>query len=774
MLYIFKFRLIWVLNILLIGLLSSSAYCQPKKLIDLDFKNADVKDVLRVLAVQNGANFLIDNEVNGTITIHLTKVTFEAALSIIAQSNNLEYTNDNNVYRITQVDQGLLNVDYNNDLLTVEAKNAKLILLIENMAKKTGLNLVTAPDLKERITINLQSVPVQNALDAILIQANCVADKNGAVTFIRKQTANQSPFTITYQNDLLTIDAQNVPLTSLTREITEKTGISVVPNQDVAMNINIFLQNLPLVDALTLLCNTNNLQLVSAGQAWRIAKNPPVNSMGQNLNINYDSKNGLFDVEIQSASLAAVISEMARKADLDVVVLAQVNWTINNIRLHKLKFDKALEYLLKGSTFTYKLMNNIYLIGDGLTARPENSDFTTVKVYPIKYLKADLLLNTLPAIFPRQSFVLLADRNSLIVTASSDVHKLFSDYLSQVDIDDNQDRTAVIKIKHLKAEDVLKYIPASISKTDLVVVKETNSITVTGPQNLINQVKQYVEKIDQVNPLIVFNIMVISIQNSNNLNWTPPSGSYKLSNGNLISIGPTNPTMSYGPPTTTKDTSGNTTIETSLLQLTYLLDNGKAKILSNPTITTLNGYAANFNVSTKRIYPVSNTTVSNGVTTSTTTDKTLDSGLYVTITPWVADDKITMEIKPKISEYGSIPQNSSIPETTEHSTETTVRVSNKQTVIISGLKNTRKSKSIAKVPILGDIPLLGYLFRSISTEDVEEEFVIVITPTIIYDESDRDEATKKMTDKMNPDIKTELNDSDQTTSKDKTQKAPKE
>ncbi|HBE77691.1 MAG TPA: hypothetical protein DDW65_07870, partial [Firmicutes bacterium] len=305
MLYIFKFRLIWVLNILLIGLLSSSAYCQPKKLIDLDFKNADVKDVLRVLAVQNGANFLIDNEVNGTITIHLTKVTFEAALSIIAQSNNLEYTNDNNVYRITQVDQGLLNVDYNNDLLTVEAKNAKLILLIENMAKKTGLNLVTAPDLKERITINLQSVPVQNALDAILIQANCVADKNGAVTFIRKQTANQSPFTITYQNDLLTIDAQNVPLTSLTREITEKTGISVVPNQDVAMNINIFLQNLPLVDALTLLCNTNNLQLVSAGQAWRIAKNPPVNSMGQNLNINYDSKNGLFDVEIQSASLAA-------------------------------------------------------------------------------------------------------------------------------------------------------------------------------------------------------------------------------------------------------------------------------------------------------------------------------------------------------------------------------------------------------------------------------------------------------------------------------------
>jgi type II secretory pathway component GspD/PulD (secretin) len=760
-----KLRFILVFNILLIGFLCTSAYSQPKRLIDLDFKNADIKDVLRVLAVQNGANFLIDNEVSGTITIHLTKVTFEAALNMIAQSNNLEYTEDNNVYRITQIDRGFFDVDYNDGLLTIAASNAKLGLLIEAIAKKTGLNLVTAPDLKERITIKLQRVTTQNALEAILIQSNCVAEKNGAVTFIRKQAANQPPFTVTYQNDLLTIDAKNIPLASLTREITEKTGTSVVPNQDVTANINIYLQNLPLIDALTLLCNTNSLQLVNAGQAWRIAKNPPMNSMGQNLNIVYDAKNSVFDVEAQSASLATIISEMARKADLDVVILSQVNWTINNIRLHKLKFDKALDYLLKGTTFTYKAVNNIYMVGDGFNARPENSDFTTVKVYPIKYLKADLLLNTLPAIFPRQSFVLLADKNSLIVTASSDVHKLFADYLSQVDIDDNQDRTAVIKIKYLKAEDVLKYFPSSISKTDLVVVKETNSLTVTGPQNLINQVQQYIAKIDQVNPMIVFDVMVILITNENNFDWNP-SLTLDIGGGTQLSIIPESGTLS-----TAKSTASSTSSILGTLKL--LLQKNLAKIIQNPTIATLNGCPANFSVSTKRTYSIEETTIVSGTPTTTTSTKSVDSGLSITITPWVADNKITMEIKPKISEYGAIPTGQKLPETTEHATETTVKVNDKQTVIISGLKNTRKEKTVYKIPILGHIPLLGYLFTSNSTKDVKEEFVVVITPHLVYDEADEAEAVKKLNDNMSPDLKNELNNKDDAVTMKSKEKAKK-
>jgi type II secretory pathway component GspD/PulD (secretin) len=729
-------------NLLFVFFLTITIFGATKKLIDLDFKNADVKDVLRVLAAQNGANFLIDEEVSGTVTIHLTKVTFEDALNIVTVSNNLRYSKQNNVYQITQIDNAVLNVEYKDNTLSVEAQNAKIAQLTQVIAQKTGLNLVPDPNIKDRITIRLLHIPIENALESILLQANCITEKKGAVTFIRKRNVNQQDFMVNFQNDLLSIDAQNVPLSALTRVITEKTGVSVVPNQDVNNSISIFLQNLPLTDALTLLCNANNLQLMNSGDAWRIARAASLGPSGQNLNINYDSRNKLFDVEVQSASLTTVIGEMARKANLDLVILAQVNWTVNNIRLHKLSFEQVLEYLFKGTIYTYKLQNNIYMIGDGMTVRPENSEFTTVKVYPIKYIKADVLLNTLPSIFSKQNFVLLTDKNALIVTAPDSVHKLFEDYLSRVDIDDNQDRTAVIKVKYLKAEDVLKYLPASISKSDLVVVKEINSITVTGPQNLINQVQQYIAKIDQVNPMIVFDVMVVLITTEKDFEWTP---NYSVNVGNGIKIGIDLGTGIYEK------------TDSTLIKLKLLLQNKLAKILQNPTITTLNGYPANFSVSTKRTYTIQETSQVNGEPTTTSTTKTVDSGVSITITPWVADDKITMEIKPKITEYGAIPNGQTLPETTEHATETTVRVNDNQTVILSGLKNTRQEKTVSKIPLLGDIPLIGLLFKSTSTKNVMEEFVIVITPRLVYNDQDQESVVQKFNDNASTDLKKTLN-----------------
>lgn len=744
--------------VFIMTVLTQAAPAKPK-LIDLDFKNADLKDVLRVLAAQEGANFLIDNEVSGTVTIHLTKVTFIDALNVIAQTNNLVYTKENNVFHITQPDNSTLTVEFNEGMLTLESKNAKLTTILKTLSQKTGANFVPAGDLKERVTISLNNLPLENALAVIAQQAGCTLDKDGLVTVFRKDSAQPLPFKLTYQNNLLSIDAQNTPLAALTRAITEKTGVTVVPNQDLSLNVNIFIQNLPLEDALSILCSSNNLQLAREGDSWRIARSV-YSATGQNTKIEYDRKNETFSLEVQSSPVSSIISEMGRKANINLVINAEVNWTINNVRLRNLKFPEVLDYILRGTIFTYKLIGDTYVIGDGLMIRPENSYFSNVKIYPIKYLKADQVLNTLPPIFPRQCFVLMLDKNSLIVSGTPAIHKLFADYLDQVDTESNGNQTEVIKIKYLKAEDILKYIPASIPKNDLVVIKETNSITVTGPQNLINQVKQYIEKIDQINPMIIFDIMVVSIQDSNGTTWSPPSGAVTLDNGNELRIGPSIPTISYNKPESDP-------AKTLIASLTALISKGKAKVLSNPTITTLNGYPTNFSVSTKRVYSIQTTsTDSNGKPIQTYTDKNFDSGLYITITPWVSADKITMEIKPKISDFGAAPdKTNNIPETYEHATETTIRVNNKETVIISGLKTTHKTTNVSKVPILGDIPLLGYLFKSTSIGDTQEEFVVVITPRLVYDQSDQTEAIEKTTGHFSPDTNAEL---------DRDLKAPRE
>lgn len=781
---------------------------------DLDFKNADIQDVFRSLASQERVSIYVDNDVSGKVTISLNNVTFIEALTILTKNNNLTFTKTDNVYYIKPLEDPVLNVQYTNGKLYLEAKRIKLASVLETVSQKSGANLVPAPELQEKISIVVGPAPLEDAIQALLSQTNCIGEKIGEVTVVRKKTTPPYSFTVNYQDKLLTIDARDIPLPVLCRAITEKTGVSIVPDQNLNQNITVFFQNLSIPDSLAVFCEPNGLIFFKEGDAWRItrksgtyrvrfkdnlltvdadqidisvlakeiARQTGINIMldrdvrgmvsahfqnlplfqglsiilenqgwiiekqpshyiirndptqNKNIRIFYNPETKLFNVDVSNAPLTQILNEMARKADLNLVVLSQVNWTVNNIRLHGYSFTQVMDFLFKGTIFTYQFVDNTYLVGDGLIVRPENSSFAMVKIYPIKYMKAEQMLNSLPPVFPRSNFIQIPEKNALVVTGPENIHKLFRDYLEQIDIPTIDDMTEVIKIKYLKAEDVLKLIPPSIPKNDLIVLKEANAIVVRGPQNLIHQVQSYIDKIDQVNPLIVFDVMVVQISGSKGFTWNAPQGAIKLGNGNELYIGPGQGSIRLEDPSkTVKDDE-----EKGILgALTLLLQNGDARIVANPTITTLNGYPAKFNVSTKRNYEVrtAETKATDGTTSIGNTVKTYESGLRISITPWVsANNQITMEIKPEISEFGDPAQGTELPSTFERSTETTVRVNDGETIVISGLKNTRKEKIVSKVPILGHIPIIGLLFTNYSTKDVQDEFVIVITPTLVFDQ----------------------------------------
>ncbi len=801
--------LLGLILLLIINIFATTSFGRNNNLISLDFKDTDIRDIFRALASQAGVNIYLEHEVTGNVTISLSNVTFTEALKIITEKNNLTYTFTDNVYYIKPIDDSFLNVEFAEGLLQVEARKIGLNTLFETISQKSGVSIVPAPELQqERISIFIKQTNLTDAIETILTQANCISEQIGTVMFIRKKASQQFSFTVNYQNNLLTIDAHNIPITALCRTITEKTGVSIVSDQNVNQNVTIFLQNLSLPDSLSVLCETNNLLLFKEGDAWRISKKTgayrikvkdnllsidvegidvntvmkeiarqsglniildrevrgmvsahfqdlplfeglmvllenhgwvidkqtnhyyvrPNSNQVKNIRIQYDPSTSLFDLDIQSAPLTVVLNEMARRAGINIVILAQVNWTVNNVRLQKISFTQAMDFLFKGTIFTYKLVDNTYLIGDGMLVKPENRDFSEVKIYTLKYVKADQFLNTLPPVFPRQSFMPLPEKNALIVSGPPTIHNLFAEYLEQIDVATIEDRTEVIKIKYLKADDVMKLIPSSIPKNDLVVVKEANAIVVTGPQNLISQVKSFIEKIDQINPMIVFDILVVQITDSDSITWEAPTGTLNKDGKELIldaAAGLIN--FSEGVPAKS----------TKVATLTALINNGRAKVLANPTITTLNGYPANFNVSTKWSFtvPTETKTVDKETETVNQTVKTYDSGLYITITPWVsANNQITMEIKPKISEFGEAPKGSNLPSTSERSTETTIRVNDGQTIIISGLRNNRQQKTVSKIPILGHIPLLGHLFKNTTVRETQDEFIIVITPKLVFEQ----------------------------------------
>ncbi|MDP2940724.1 MAG: TonB family protein, partial [Candidatus Omnitrophota bacterium] len=169
---------------------------------------------------------------------------------------------------------------------------------------------------------------------------------------------------------------------------------------------------------------------------------------------------------------------------------------------------------------------------------------------------------------------------------------------------------------------------------------------------------------------------------------------------------------------------------------------GDTKILSSPRIMVLNNQEAKILVGSKDAYITSTTSQAAGSTTVTSqTVNFVDVGIKLFVTPTInRDGFVTMKIKPEVSSSkrtditsdGKITQ---IPIVTTSESETTVMVKDGVTIIIGGLQKDKREKLVKKVPILGDIPIIGHAFRNTSDDLTKTELVILLTPHIMSGES---------------------------------------
>jgi TonB family protein len=156
----------------------------------------------------------------------------------------------------------------------------------------------------------------------------------------------------------------------------------------------------------------------------------------------------------------------------------------------------------------------------------------------------------------------------------------------------------------------------------------------------------------------------------------------------------------------------------------------------------LNNQEARILAGSKEAYITS--TVSQGSSGQTVTAQSVnfvDTGIELKVTPTInRDNFITMKIRPQISEATdkellSAGQKTTVPIITTSEAETSVTVKDGVTLIIGGLKKDKRTKTVKKIPLIGDIPGLGFLFRSTSDDVTKTELVILLTPHIITGES---------------------------------------
>jgi general secretion pathway protein D len=179
----------------------------------------------------------------------------------------------------------------------------------------------------------------------------------------------------------------------------------------------------------------------------------------------------------------------------------------------------------------------------------------------------------------------------------------------------------------------------------------------------------------------------------------------------------------------------------------FLKTQGDVKSISNPKVLTLNNQPALITAGTEYFYKLKSTTnqegTGGGVAATTQNDsvQSVFAGVLLTITPEISDDKtITLKINPSLSETTTNIAGTSNtgrdmpPDLNRRQLSSVVTVKDGNRIVLGGLINTKNSTDSSKVPILGDIPILSYLFKYEEKIKETQELVIIIEPHIIHKE----------------------------------------
>ncbi|MEW6376685.1 MAG: secretin and TonB N-terminal domain-containing protein [Thermodesulfobacteriota bacterium] len=300
----------------------------------------------------------------------------------------------------------------------------------------------------------------------------------------------------------------------------------------------------------------------------------------------------------------------------------------------------------------------------------------------------------------------------------------------------------------------------------LIINKSSGVIMVTDYPLNLNKIASYLETIEgssqrQVTIQAKILEVILSDEHKEGINWKVIEGLPRSIN---LAWGLTDKAGTKGYPGTSSgfvisDTTTGTTIQTpglfkikpyggilalgasgSEVALSDIMqaiaEQGDVKVLSSPTISTLNNQKAIIRVGNQDVFFTSGVVVAGGDTVVQTFQPvTIDVGIILDVTPQIAEDgTIIMNIHPSITEKTGekvTPDGkTTFPLLSVRETDTTVRVKDGQTILIAGLMQEKKEETHVGFPGLQSVPLLGGLFRYKTEKKRNSELVIMITPTL--------------------------------------------
>lgn len=271
---------------------------------------------------------------------------------------------------------------------------------------------------------------------------------------------------------------------------------------------------------------------------------------------------------------------------------------------------------------------------------------------------------------------------------------------------------------------------------ELLIDQRTATLIVIGSQEAIDIADQLVPVLDRALPQVNVEVKMIELTQraSQELGLSYEIGqgstSAAFNNSALLPGQQPNPPAADGESLISFSTLNRLAPNFSA-RLNALIRDSQARVLTSPRLTIQHGVQALFDSTTA--YPVISTTAT--ATAATQTVQSINIGEKLTITPFIDQEKglITMKLVPEISTRGELVTagTQTVPEINNRKVDTILTVEDGESVVIGGLMRKADTEIKNKIPLLGDIPLLGALFSDTVTSKEDVEILIMVTPRIL-------------------------------------------
>ncbi|WP_060587896.1 GspD family T2SS secretin variant ExeD [Aeromonas schubertii] len=365
--------------------------------------------------------------------------------------------------------------------------------------------------------------------------------------------------------------------------------------------------------------------------------------------------------------------------------------------------------------------------------------------------------------------------NSVVVTGEPQARERIIRMVRQLDQDlQTQGNTRVFYLKYAKAKemvDVLKGVSSSIEaekkggaaaatgggasigggKLAISADEASNSLVITAQPDVMAELEQVITKLDIRRAQVLVEAIIVEMQDGDGLNLGVQWGNANGGGTQFTNTGlPLGQVIAAGKD---YDKNGTTTGLSGLMKefngmaagfyhgdwamlVTALSSNTKNDILSTPSIVTMDNKEASFNVGQE-------VPVQTGSQSSTSGDNIFNTierktvGTKLVVTPQINEgDSVLLNIEQEVSSVAQAQASGTAnlgPTFDTRTVKNAVLVKSGETVVLGGLMDDQTKEQVSKVPILGDIPVLGYLFRSTSNTVSKRNLMVFIRPTILRD-----------------------------------------